>query len=102
MLSLPLAHYLVLSAILFSLGAVGVMFRRNAIVMFMCIEIMLNAVNLAFIAFARFHHNYDGHIFAFIVIAVAAAEAGIGLAIVVNVFRHRRSLNVDELASLKH
>lgn len=102
MLSLPLAHYLVLSAILFSLGAIGVMVRRNAIVMFMCIEIMLNSVNLAFIAFSRFHHNYDGHIFAFIVIAVAAAEAGIGLAIVVNVFRHRRSLNVDELASLKH
>jgi NADH-quinone oxidoreductase subunit K len=102
MLSLPLGHYLVLSALLFAIGAVGVMVRRNAIVMFMSIEIMLNAVNIAFIAFSRFHHNYDGQVFAFMVIAVAAAEAGIGLAIVVNVFRHRRSLNVDELASMKH
>lgn len=102
MLSLPLGHYLVLSAILFAIGAAGVLTRRNAIVLFMCVEIMLNAANLAFVAFARFHQDLGGHLFAFMVIAVAAAEAGIGLAIIVNVFRQNRGLNVDDLNAMRH
>lgn len=102
MLSVPLGHYLVLSAILFAIGAAGVLTRRNAIVLFMCVEIMLNAANLAFITFARFHGDHHGHLFAFMVIAVAAAEAGIGLAIIVNVFRQGRGLNVDELNVMRH
>jgi len=102
MLTLPLSWYLIVSATLFAIGTVGVLVRRNAIVLFMCVEIMLNAANLAFIAFSRFHHDHGGHVFAFMVIAVAAAEAGIGLAIIVNVFRHRRELNVDDLNLMRH
>jgi NADH-quinone oxidoreductase subunit K len=102
MLTLPIGHYLVLSAVLFAIGAVGVLTRRNAIVLFMCVEIMLNAANLAFIAFARMHGDLGGHMFAFMVIAVAAAEAGIGLAIIVNVFRHKSGVNVDELNVMRH
>jgi NADH-quinone oxidoreductase subunit K len=102
MMSIPLSHFLLLSAALFSIGAVGVLTRRNAIVLFMCIEIMLNAVNLTFISFARYYQDYTGHIFAFMVIAVAAAEAGIGLALIVNVFRHRKSLQIDELNLLRN
>lgn len=97
MMSVPLLGYLVLSALLFTIGVVGLLIRRNVIVMFMCIEIMLNAVNLSFIAFSRFHHDMGGHLFAFMVIAVAAAEAGIGLALIVNIFRHRRTLDVDRI-----
>ncbi|MFT4703506.1 MAG: NADH-quinone oxidoreductase subunit K [Bradymonadia bacterium] len=102
MLSVPLSYFLLLSAALFCIGAVGVLTRRNAIVLFMCIEVMLNAVNLTFISFARYHQDYTGHIFAFMVIAVAAAEAGIGLALIVNVFRHRKSLQIDELTLLRN
>lgn len=102
MTTLPISYYLVLSAILFAIGAVGVMVRRNAIVLFMCIEIMLNSVNLSFIAFSRYHQDYGGHIFAFMVIAVAAAEAGIGLALIVNVYRHRRTVNVNEVNLLRN
>ncbi|MBU6162572.1 MAG: NADH-quinone oxidoreductase subunit NuoK [Myxococcales bacterium] len=102
MLTVPLAHYLILSALLFAIGLTGVLVRRNAIVLFMCVELMLNAVNLTFVAFSRAWGDHTGHIFAFMVIAVAAAEAGIGLALIVNVFRHRRSLNVDELTLLKN
>ena len=101
MLTVPLSYYLVLSAILFTIGAIGVVIRRNAIVLFMCVEIMLNAVNLTFIAFSRMHGDHTGHIFAFMVIAVAAAEAGIGLALIVNVFRHRRTLDADSITQLK-
>ncbi len=97
MFGIPIGWYLTLSAALFVLGAIGLVLRRNAIVMFMCIEIMLNAVNLTFIAFARYHNDLGGHLFVFMVIAVAAAEAGIGLALIVNVYRHRRSLNVDDI-----
>lgn len=102
MMTVPLSWYLLLSALLFTIGAIGVLTRRNAIVLFMCIEIMLNAVNLTFLSFARYHQDYTGHIFAFMVIAVAAAEAGIGLALIVSVFRHRKSVNVDELTLLRN
>ena len=102
MLGVAVGHYLVLSAVLFAIGMAGVLTRRNAIVLFMCIEIMLNAAKHAINAFAMMHQDLGGHLFAFMVIAVAAAEAGIGLAIIMNVFRHRRALNVDELNSMRH
>lgn len=102
MFTVPIYYYLILSAILFSIGTVGVLTRRNAIVLFMSIEIMLNAVNLTFIAFSRYHQDYQGQLFAFIVMAVAAAEAGVGLALIVNIFRLHRTLNVDEVNLLKH
>lgn len=101
MLSLPISYYLILSAILFAIGIVGLMLRRNVIVMFMCIEIMLNAANLTFIAFSRYHMDHTGQLFAFMVIAVAAAEAGIGLALIVNVFRHRRILDADRITLMQ-
>ena len=102
MLSVPLSSYLVLSAVLFTIGAVGMLLRRNVIVVFMCIEIMPNAVNLSLIAFSRFHGNHDGHVLAMLVMAVAAAEAGIGLALIVNVFRHRRSVDLDVTPLLRY
>ncbi len=97
-----LTHYLVLAAVLFGIGALGVMIRQNAIVMFMCIELMLNAVNLTFVAFSRFRGTMDGHLFAFFVMAVAAAEAAVGLAIIINLFRTRQSLDVDEANLMRH
>ncbi|MDA1192955.1 MAG: NADH-quinone oxidoreductase subunit NuoK [Candidatus Poribacteria bacterium] len=97
-----LKYCLALSAVLFTLGVVGVMVRRNAIVLFMCIELMLNAANLAFVAFSRYLGKADGQIFVFFVMAVAAAEVAIGLAIIVTVFRNRESVNVDEMTSLKN
>jgi NADH-quinone oxidoreductase subunit K len=101
-MSVSLSSYLLLSAVLFAIGAVGVLTRRNAIVMFMCVEIMLNAVNLSLVAFARFHGNHDGHILTLMVMAVAAAEAGVGLAIIVNLFRHRRSVDIDAPPLLRY
>jgi NADH-quinone oxidoreductase subunit K len=101
MLSLPISYYLILSAVLFVIGVVGLLIRRNVIVMFMCIEIMLNAVNLTFIAFSRYHLDHTGQLFAFMVIAVAAAEAGIGLALIVNFFRHRRTLDADRITLMR-
>jgi len=97
----PLAHYLALSIILFVLGAAGFVFRRSIITVFMCIELMLNAVNLAFIAFSRFLGNLDGQVFAFFVIVVAAAEAAVGLAIIIALHRNRESLNIEDVASMK-
>ncbi|MEL6179442.1 MAG: NADH-quinone oxidoreductase subunit NuoK [Myxococcota bacterium] len=118
--SVPLEWYLILSAVLFAIGAIGVMLRRNMIVLFMCIELMLNAVNLTFIAFAKYraaafdpsaidprtissanamevlYAPMDGHVMSFFVIALAAAEAAVGLAIILAIFRHRRSVNVDD------
>lgn len=91
----PIA-YVVLSAILFSIGAVGVLVRRNAIVIFMSVELMLNASNLAFVAFARMHGNLDGQVIAFFVMVVAAAEVVVGLAIIMAVFRTRHSASIDE------
>lgn len=101
MLSVPLSWYLVLSAILFVIGTIGVLLRRNLIVMFMSVEIILTAVNLSFIAFSRYYHDLTGHVFAFMVIAVAAAEAGIGLALIINVYRHREVIDADQMDLLK-
>jgi NADH-quinone oxidoreductase subunit K len=97
----PLAHILALSAILFGLGAVGFIVRRNIITIFMCIELMLNAVNLAFIGFSRSLGNLDGQVFVFFVIVVAAAEAAVGLAIIIAVYRNRGSLSIEDFDSLK-
>ncbi|MBO3747043.1 NADH-quinone oxidoreductase subunit NuoK [Streptosporangiaceae bacterium NEAU-GS5] len=95
-------HYLVLSALLFAIGGVGVLVRRNAIVVFMCVELMLNACNLAFVTFARQHGNLDGQVIAFFVMIVAAAEVVVGLAIIVTIFRTRRSASVDDANLLKY
>jgi NADH-quinone oxidoreductase subunit K len=97
----PLSHYIALSAILFVIGAAGFIFRRNIITIFMCIELMLNAVNLAFMAFSRFRGNLDGQLFVFFVIVVAAAEAAVGLALIIALQRSRESLAIDELNSMK-
>ena len=96
-----LNSYLVLSAVLFALGIMGVLIRRNAIVIFMSIELMLNAVNLTIIAFARFTNSIDGHIFVFMVMAVAAAEVAVGLAIIVALFRTKGTINADEINVMK-
>jgi len=96
-----LSHYLVLSAALFTLGVIGVFVRRNAIVIFMCIELMLNAVNLAFIAFSRYLQALVGQVFVFFVMTVAAAEVAVGLAIIVVVFRSRQTVRIDEINLLK-
>ena len=98
---ISLTHYLVLSAILFGIGTAGVFFRRNLITILLSIEIMLNAVNLSFVAFGRHFGTVDGQIITFFVMTVAAAEAAIGLAIVISLFRHRESLNPDAFTSLK-
>ena len=95
-------HYVALAVILFVIGAVGVLIRRNAMVIFMCIELMLNAVNLAFVAFARQHGQVDGQVVAFFVMVVAAAEVVVGLAILMAIFRARRSASVDEASLLKY
>ena len=87
---------------LFALGVAGFVFRRNIITVFMCIELMLNAVNLSFVAFANQHKQVSGHIFAFFVMVVAAAEAAVGLAIILTVFKNRDTLNIDEIDSLKN
>ena len=98
---IPLSHYLVVSAILFAIGTAGVFLRRNLITILLSIEIMLNAVNLSFIAFGRQFGNFDGQIIVFFVMTVAAAEAAVGLAIIIALYRHRESLNPDAFASLK-
>jgi NADH-quinone oxidoreductase subunit K len=95
-------YYIVLSSILFTIGAVGVLIRRNAIVLFMCIELMLNAANLALITFARVNGTLDGQIMAFFVMVVAAAEVVVGLAIIMSIFRTRRSASVDDANLLKY
>jgi len=98
---IPLGHYLIVSAILFSIGTAGVFLRRNLITILLSIEIMLNAVNLSFVAFGRQLGSYDGQIITFFVIAVAAAEAAVGLAIIIALYRHRESLNPDAFTSLR-
>jgi NADH-quinone oxidoreductase subunit K len=98
---IPLSHYLIVSAVLFAIGTAGVFMRRNLITILLSIEIMLNAVNLSFVAFGRFQGNVDGQIITFFVMTVAAAEAAVGLAIVIALFRHRESLNPDAFTSLK-
>ncbi len=98
---IPLTWYLILSGILFSIGAVGVLIRRNAIVIFMCIELMLNAVNLAFVTFSRQLNSMDGQIFVFFIMTVAAAEAAVGLAIIIAVYRNKATVNVDDINLMK-
>ena len=98
---IPISYYIVLSAILFTLGAVCVLTRRNAIIIFMGIELMLNAANLAFVAFATQHQVLSGQIFVFFVMTVAAAEVAVGLALIVTIFRTKQTIDVDQLNSLK-
>jgi NADH-quinone oxidoreductase subunit K len=97
----PLSWYLALSAVLFTIGVAGVLVQRNVISIFMCIELMLNSVNLTLVAFSRFLNQSTGQLFVFIVMAVAAAEAAVGLAIIISVFRNRETLSVDEGNLLK-
>jgi len=97
----PLSHYLIFSATLFSIGVLGVLVRRNAVVVFMCVEIMLNAVNVSLIAFDRYLNQHDGQIFSFMVMCVAAAEVSVGLAIVIALFRNKATVNLDEINLMK-
>lgn len=97
-----LASYLALSGVLFTIGAVGVIFKRNAIGMFMCIELMLNSVNLTFVAFSRYYADTTGQLFVFMVMAVAACEAAVGLGIIIAFFRNRQSVDVDDASILKN
>ena len=97
-----LASYLALSGILFTIGAVGVIFKRNAIGMFMCIELMLNAVNLTFVAFSRYYGDVTGQLFVFMVMSVAAAEAAVGLGIIIAFFRNSRSVDVDDASLMRN
>lgn len=97
----PLSWYLILSAILFALGVAGFVYRKSVITVFMSIELMLNAVNLTFITFSYQLQNVDGHIYAFFVMVVAAAEAAVGLAIILTIFKNRRTLQIDEVDSMK-
>ncbi len=100
--SVPLSWYLILSAILFGLGIAGFLLRRNIITVFMSIELMLNAVNLSFITFSYELKQVDGHLFVFFVMVVAAAEAAVGLAIILTIFKNRSTLNIDEVDSMKN
>jgi len=102
MTGVPLSWYLILSAVLFSLGIAGFLLRRNIITVFMSIELMLNAVNLSFVAFSYQLKQIDGHIYSFFVMVVAAAEAAVGLAIVLTVFKNRGTLQIDEVDSMKN
>ena len=97
----PETYYIALSAILFTIGALGVLIRRNALIIFMSVELMLNAANLAFVAFANTYGQMSGQIIVFFVIAVAAAEVAVGLALIVVIFRTKRSINIDEINLLK-
>jgi NADH-quinone oxidoreductase subunit K len=98
---IPINYYIILSAILFTMGVVGVLVRRNALIIFMSIELMLNASNLAIVAFSSILKSFSGQIFVFFVIAVAAAEVAVGLALIVEIFKSKRSIDVDQMSSLK-
>src|ERR1700720_2253413 len=100
--SVPITWYLILSAILFTLGVAGFLYRRNVITVFMSIELMLNAVNLSFVAFSYKFKQVDGHIFTFFVMVVAPAEAAVGLAIILTVFKNRKTLQIDDVSSMKY
>jgi NADH-quinone oxidoreductase subunit K len=102
MTGVPVSWFLTLSAVLFALGVAGFLFRRNIITLFMSIELMLNAVNLSFITFSYQLKKVDGHLFAFFVMVVAAAEAAVGLAIILTVFKNRSTLNIDDIDSMKN
>ncbi|HLI83927.1 MAG TPA: NADH-quinone oxidoreductase subunit NuoK [Bryobacteraceae bacterium] len=101
MSAVPISWFLTLSAVLFALGVAGFLFRRSIITVFMSIELMLNAVNLSFVTFAYKYQQVSGHLFTFFVMVVAAAEAAVGLAIILTVFKNRATLNIDEVASMK-
>jgi NADH-quinone oxidoreductase subunit K len=96
-----LTNYLIVSAILFTVGAMGVLFRKNAIIIFMCVELMLNAVNLTLIAFSQFLGNTEGQVLVFFVMTVAAAEAAVGLAIVISIYRNKETVEIDKLDLLR-
>ncbi len=98
---LTINHFIVLSAILFSIGAIGVLIRRNPLIMFMSVELMLNAANLAFVAFSRYLNNLDGQVFVFLILTVAAAEVAVGLAIIVAIFHAREAVDADAVNELK-
>src|SRR5881392_2692106 len=102
MTAVPISWFLILSAVLFSLGVAGFLFRRNIITVFMSIELMLNAVNLSFVTFSYVHKSVSGHLFTFFVMVVAAAEAAVGLAIILTIFRNRSTLEIDEVSSMKY
>ena len=97
----PINYYIILSAILFTIGVLGVLIRRNALIIFMSIELMLNAANLAMVAFGSVFQSFSGQIFVFFVIAVAAAEVAVGLALIVEIFKSKRSIDVDQMNSMK-
>jgi len=97
-----LEHYLIVSAVLFSLGLLGVIVRRNLLIIYMCLELMLNAANLALVAFSRFTNNLNGQVMVFFIITVAAAEVAVGLALIVALYRKRQSAHVEDLALMKN
>lgn len=98
----PIQYYIFISTVLFCIGVLGVLFRRNAIIIFMSVELMLNSVNLLLVAFSTYHNDASGQVFVFFVMAVAAAEVAVGLAILVTIFKNVHSIDIDELKSLKH
>ena len=100
--AVPIYYFLTLSAVLFALGVAGFVFRKNIITVFMSIELMLNAVNLTFVTFSYQLKQVDGHIFSFFVMVVAAAEAAVGLAIILTVFKNRKTLRIDDISSMKY
>ena len=100
-MSVGLAHYLVVSALLFSLGLLGVVLRRNLLLIYLSLEMMLNAANLALVAFSRFNNNLNGQVMVFFIITVAAAEVAVGLALIVALYRRRQTAHVEDLASLR-
>ena len=100
-MSIPLNFYLIVSAILFTIGLLGVIIRRNVLVIYMCLEMMLNAANLALVAFSRFNNNLNGQVMVFFIITVAAAEVAVGLALIVALFRRRQTTHVEDLATMK-
>ena len=100
-MNIGLEHYLTVSALLFSLGLFGVIIRRNVLVIYMCLELMLNAANLAFVAMSRFNNNLNGQVMVFFIITVAAAEVAVGLALIVALYRKRQTAHVEDLASMK-
>ena len=97
----PLEHVIILSIIIFSIGIMGVLFRKNAIIIFMSIELMLNAVNLSLVGFSRYYNSVDGQVFVFLVMTLAAAEVAVGLAIIVALFRNKQTINIDEINILR-
>lgn len=99
---IPIAYYLVVSALLFITGAIGVLMRRNALIMLMCLELMLNAVNLSFVAYARMLNDLGGQVFVFLSITVAAAEAAVGLAIILTIYRTKTTVDADYLTLMRH